>query len=559
LFSWLADIQNTQPIAHGVIILSLVAALGLVLGSIRVRGFSLGIAGTLFAGLILAHFGFNLEPSFRSFIQEFGLILFVYTIGLQVGPSFLDSLRRQGFALNLLAAGNVFLGVVMTVGLCLLVGVDLGVGAGIFAGATTNTPALGAAQETLQTLPKITPERVANSALGYAVAYPFGVLGLILAMVLIRSLFRIEVPAELKSFVASQQTDREPFTRITVRITNPNLAGVPLSGIPHLGNSGVAVSRLKRAGESEVKLALKDTPVYPGDLLLAVGRKSDLRRFQMMVGEESSEDLTLASGPLTSRQVLVTRPEVIGKPLGELRERYPFELKATRLTRADLDMSISSTLRLRFGDVILLVGTEDNLDRAAEVLGNSIKELNLVRLVPMFLGIALGVLVGCYPLTVGNMPAPLRLGLAGGPLLIAIILSRIGCIGPLLWYMPAHANLLLRELGIVLFLSCVGLKSGTHFVETLLRGQGFLWMAMGAVITLAPIMIISLIARIVLKMNFVNLCGLLAGSQTDPPALAFAHGMCNSEAPSIAYASVYPLTMVLRIAAAQLLVLFFAV
>ncbi|MFZ5450915.1 MAG: putative transporter [Thermodesulfobacteriota bacterium] len=559
MLSWLADIPNTQPIAHGVIILSLVAALGLALGSVRVRGFSLGIAGTLFAGLIFAHFGYNLDPSFRSFIQEFGLILFVYTIGLQVGPGFLDSLRRQGFALNLLAAGNVLLGVAVTVALCLLLGVDLGIGAGIFAGATTNTPALGAAQEALQTLPKITAERAANSALGYAVAYPFGVLGIILAMVLVKSWFHIEVPSELKSFFAYQQAEREPFTRMTVRVTNPNLAGVPLSGIPHLEDSGVAVSRLKGAGETEVKLALKDTLLHPGDLLLAVGRKSDLRRFQMTVGEESPEDLTLASGPLTSRQVLVTRPEVVGKPLGELRECYPFELKATRLTRADLDMSISPTLRLRFGDVLLLVGTEENLDRAAEVLGNSIKEMNLVRLVPMFLGIALGVVVGCYPFTVGNMPAPLRLGLAGGPLLIAIILSRIGCIGPLLWYMPANANLLLRELGIVLFLSCVGLKSGTHFVTTLLQGQGLLWMAMGVVITLAPIIIVSLIARIVMKMNFVSLCGLLAGSQTDPPALAFAHGVCHSEAPSIAYASVYPLTMVLRIAAAQLLVLFFAV
>ena len=248
----------------------------------------------------------------------------------------------------------------------------------------------------------------------------------------------------------------------------------------------------------------------------------------------------------------------MGKSLGELRERYPFELKATRLTRADLDMGISPGLRLRFGDVLWLVGTEENLNQAAEILGNSIKEMNLVRLVPMFLGIALGVLVGCYPFTVGNMPAPLRLGLAGGPLLTAIFLSRIGCTGPLLWYLPANANLLLREFGIVLFLSCVGLKSGTHFVETLLQGQGFLWMAMGAVITLAPVMIISLIARAVLKLNFVNLCGLLAGSQTDPPALAFAHGMCGSEAPSVAYASVYPLTMVLRIAAAQVLVVFFA-
>ena len=234
MLNWLADIQNTQPIAHGVIILSLVAASGLALGSIRVRGFSLGIAGTLFAGLIFAHFGYNLEPSFRSFIQEFGLILFVYTIGLQVGPGFLDSLRRQGLTLNLLAAGIVLLGVAVTVALCLILGIDLGIGAGIFAGATTNTPALGAAQAALQTLPGITAAKVADSALGYAVAYPFGMLGLILAMVLVKSFFHLEVPAELKSFQASRQADREPFARITVRVTNPNLAGIPLSGIPHL-------------------------------------------------------------------------------------------------------------------------------------------------------------------------------------------------------------------------------------------------------------------------------------------------------------------------------------
>jgi len=383
-------------------------------------------------------------------------------------------------------------------------------------------------------------------------------LGIILAMMLVKSWFHLDVPMELKSFQASRQVGREPFARMTVRVTNPNLAGIPLSGIPHLETSGVAVSRLRRAGETEVRLALEDTPVYPGDLLLAVGPKDDLKRFQMTVGEESPEDLTLDSGNLASRQVLVTRTEVVGKSLGELREHYPFELRATRLTRAGLDMSIFPNLRLRFGDVLWLVGTKENLDRAAEVLGNSIKELNLVRLVSLFLGMALGVLVGCYPFSVGNMPAPLRLGLAGGPLLTAIILSRIGCTGPLLWYLPTNANLLLREFGIVLFLSCVGLKSGTHFVETLLRSQGFLWMAMGAVITLAPIMIISLLARMVLKMNFINLCGLMAGSQTDPPALAFAHAMCGSEDPSIAYASVYPLTTMLRIAAAQLLVLLFA-
>jgi putative transport protein len=557
LLNWLADIPKTQPIAQGVIVLSLVAASGLALGSIRVRGFSLGIAGTLFAGLIFAHLGFNLESSFRSFIQEFGLVLFVYTIGLQVGPGFAASLRCQGLPLNLLAAGNVVLGVAVTLALCMILGIDLGIGAGIFAGATTNTPALGAAQAALQTLPSITTSKAADSALGYAVAYPFGVLGIILAMMLVKSCFHLEVPTELKSFLASQQADREPFARMTVRVTNPNLAGIPLSGIPHLETSGVAVSRLRRAGETEVRLALEDTPVQPGDLLLAVGRKDDLKSFQMMVGEESPEDLTLDSGLLTSRQVLVTRTEVVGKSLGELHEHYPFELKPTRLTRADVDMSISPNLRLRFGDVLWLVGRQENLDRAAEVLGNSIKELNLVRLVPLFLGIALGVLVGCYPFTVGNMPAPLRLGLAGGPLLTAIILSCIGCIGPLLWYLPTNANLLLRQFGIVLFMSCVGLKSGTHFVETLVKGQGFLWMAMGAVITLAPIMIISLLARMVLKMNFINLCGLMAGSQTDPPALAFAHGICGSEAPSIAYASIYPVTMVLRIAAAQFLVLFF--
>lgn len=542
--------------AEAVLVLCAVIAVGLTLGSLKVRGLGFGVAGVLFAGLAFGHFGLNIESGVRTFLQEFGLILFVYTIGMQLGPGFLDSLRRQGLPLNLMAAAVVLLG---GAGAALLIrGLDLApaVGIGILCGAVTNTPSLGAAQQALAGLPKTGPETLALPGLGYAVAYPFGVIGIILSMLALRGLFRIDVARERESYAAAQRTGQEAPVRQTLEITNPNLAGLTVARLPGLGPLGIVISRHKPAAATEVSPVGPETVLQVGDLLTAIGLPEALRQFQLIVGRASDQDLLKLPGPATFQRVILTRRSFVGKTLRAAALEAQFGVSITRLTRSDLEIAVHPDLRLQFGDMLHLVGTRDAVARAAEALGNSIKELNHAQLVPIFVGIALGVLLGSYSFHLPHVPAPVRLGLAGGPLLVAIVLSRLGRIGPFVWYLPTNANLLLRELGIALFLACVGLKSGERFVETLRAGDGLLWMAAGAALTVGPLLLVAVVARLWRRTNFTALCGLMAGSMTDPPALAFAHLFTGSEAPAVAYAAVYPLTMILRIVVAQLLVLF---
>lgn len=393
--------------------------------------------------------------------------------------------------------------------------------------------------------------------MGYAVAYPFGIFGIILTMLLIRKWGRINVSAELEAFRETQRAGRESLTRLTVVLTNPNLDGLKVRDLPGIEKLGVVISRLRKAGEETTQIAKADTVLHQGDMLVVVGTPKAVNQFRMIVGKVAEEDLTQVPGPITYQRVVVTKSEVVGKTLRELALNHRYGVTVTRITRADMELSVHPDLRLQFGDMLRIVGPEEAITRAAELLGNSVQELNHTRLVPIFVGIMLGVLIGCYPLTIGQMPAPLRLGLAGGPLLAAIVLSRIGRIGPILWYLPANANVLLREFGITLFLSCVGLKSGAHFIEALLKGGGFLWMGVGAIVTLVPLLVVGWFVRRRLKQNYINVCGLLAGSMTDPPALAFANTVTGSDAPSVAYATVYPLTMILRILVGQLIILFF--
>ena len=554
---WLADLQTLSPIAHAVLVLAAVAILGLTLGSLKVRSIRLGIAGVLFAGIFLGHFRITIKPDILEFVREFGLILFVYTIGMQVGPGFVSSLRRQGLPLNLMAAGIVLLGAGVAVGISVLAGIDMAAVVGVFAGATTNTPALGAAQEALKSLPGLAPDRAELPALGYAVAYPFGVLGIILVMLLFRGLFRINLETEAQAFTAGQSPAAEKVSRMNILVENANLEGVKLGRVPGLRELGVVVSRLKRHGHGPVEVALEETELHCGDVLLAVGRKTSLDQFRMVVGKESTIDLLKEAGPIMTQRIVVTKRDVLGRSLGDLEFNKTYSIAITRVTRADLEMTAVPDLKLQFGDMLQVVGEKEDILEATRTLGNSVKELQHTNLIPVFVGILLGILLGVYPFSVGSMPVPVRLGLAGGPLLAAIVLSRIGRIGPLVWYMPVNANIVLRELGIVLFLSCVGLKAGAHFVETLSRGDGFVWMGYGALITLVPLVVMGLWARLVMKQNFMNVCGLMAGSMTDPPALQFANATSHSDAPSVAYATVYPLTMFLRILVAQILVLIF--
>ena len=555
---WVADFAASQPVAYAVLILAGVSVLGLMAGHVKIRGVKLGVAGVLFAGILFGHFQLSLPAEILGFVRDFGLILFVYTIGIQVGPGFLTSLRRQGLPLNLLAVGIVLMGALLTIASAQLLHIDMAAAVGIFAGATTNTPSLGAAQEALKQMPGLDPAQASLPALGYAAAYPFGIIGIILVMVILRGILRIDPVQEAQAFAREQESQHEPLQRLSIRVRNPNLIGLRLHEIPGKDTLGVIISRIKYAGETEVAAANGDTVLHEGDLILAVGTPHHLREFCLIVGTESTEDLMEAPGPVTFARFVVTRSEILGKAISDLQLTQRYHVTVTRVSRGDVEMTAVPALTLQFGDMVQVVGQEADIAKVAPVLGNSVKDLNRTNFIPIFLGIGLGILLGLYPVSLANMPMPVRLGLAGGPLIAAIVLSRIGRVGPLLWYMPMNANLALRELGITLFLACAGLKAGAHFFEVLLTSQGLLWVLSGAVITLAPLLLAAWVGRSFLKLNFINLCGLLSGSMTDPPALAFANAINNSDAPSVAYATVYPLTMLVRILVAQILVVLFA-
>ncbi len=534
--------------------LALVAALGLGLGSIKIRGIGLGAAGVLFAGILFGHFGLEPTPEVLDFCRDFGLILFVYAIGVQVGPGFFNSLRRDGLRLNLLAASVVIMGAILTIGITQFAGIPMAVGVGMFSGATTNTPSLGAAQEALQQVAADQPELSAMPALAYAVSYPFGILGIILTMLVLRTLFQVRVEEEQKALDAVEPRAPPPH-RINLELTNENLAGLCLSKIPTLENSSVVISRLKR-GE-KVVIARPDNILQRGDILLAVGPREELDQLRLVVGKESDDNVMQTPSELITRRIVVTQRSISGKSLDELDLLEKFGVTITRVSRAEIEMTANPRMRLQFGDLVLAVGEDSAVAKVADLLGDSPKQLDHPEVVPVFIGIALGILVGSIPFAIPGMPAAVKLGLAGGPLLVAIILSRVGRIGPVLWHLPISANFMLREIGIILFLACVGIKSGGEFFAILADGDGLKWMGYAALITVIPIFLAGIFARIFLKTNFLPLCGLLAGSMTDPPALAFAGSVTKSEAPSLAYASVYPLTMILRVFCAQVLVFFF--
>lgn len=544
-----------ESIAHAVLVIAVVAALGLALGSLKFQGIGLGIAGVLFSGLAIGHFGITISQPVLEFAREFGLILFVYTIGMQVGPGFFASLRRQGLPLNAMAASIVLLGAAITVGITKFAGVSMAAAVGLFAGGTTNTPSLGAAQEALKSLPDLAPGLSGLPGLGYAVAYPFGIVGIILSMLAIRSVFRVDLKKETAAVLAAGGARPQKLSRVNLLITNRNLDGRRIDEIPILESLGVVISRIHRGGV--ISLGRPEEVIRTGDTILAVGPPEKLDELRIIVGEPGTIDLRTIASHLVMRRVIVTKKAILGRSLGELDVFEQNEVTVTRVTRAEIELSATPDRRLQFGDMLVLVGREEDITKVADFVGNSVKQLNHTELIPVFVGIGLGVLLGSVPLAFPGIPVPVKLGLAGGPLLVAILLSRIGRIGPLLWYMPNNANFAIREIGIVLFLSCVGLHSGERFVDTLVHGDGIKWMLLAMLITVVPLLVVGCVGRIALRMNYVTLCGLLAGSMTDPPALAFANTVSGSDAPSISYATVYPLTMLLRVVCAQVLVLLF--
>ncbi|WP_428939047.1 putative transporter [Fontivita pretiosa] len=557
--NWLIQLVTVESVAQAVVILCLVAGTGLALGSIRVFNVSLGIAGVLFSGLaagdILHRAQIEINAQILEFAREFGLILFVYTIGVQVGPGFIASLRRQGLKLNLLAGAIVVAGAVLTVAIWYWGRVPLPAAVGLYAGATTNTPSLAAAQQALKDLSGTQPADLALPGMGYAVAYPFGIVGIILTMLLTRWIFRINPQAESEELARLLERDRPRLSSINLEVKNPNLDGLELVRIPTLAESGVVISRIMSGGRTFVPM--RDTKVHLGDVLHAVGPRDKLEALRLIVGAESKVDVKQLPGNITARRILVTKPHVLGETVADLNLAQRFGVIVTRVARAEVELPPHGT-PLQFGDTVVVVGEEEAIKRVAAELGDSVKQLNHPQVIPIFIGIALGVVAGMWPLHLPGVPAAVRLGLAGGPLIVAILLSRLGNVGPIIWYMPASANFMLRELGIVLFLACVGIRSGGRFLETLTQGDGFYWMGLAAIITFAPLMLVAMVARIFYKVNYLTLCGLLAGSMTDPPALAFAGHMTGSDAPSVSYATVYPLVMLLRVLTAQVLVVLLA-
>jgi putative transport protein len=549
--SWLSELHRTQPIAHAIGVLAFVCVLGMALGSLKLRGIGLGTAGVLFAGIIVGHFGNPVDHQTLDFVKELGLILFVFTIGLQLGPGFFAALRQQGVKLNLLAATIVIFGAVSAPVIGWLAGFDNAAVLGIFSGASTNTPSLGAATQTLSTLPGIEPDRLSLPALAYAVSYPTAIVGIIGTLLLIKQIFRINPVREASDFIAKSFVKAEPLERRTLVVTNPNLDGVRIDAIPGRVECRVTISRVR---SHEATLAATDaTVIRRNDRLAVVGTRAGLAQFERVVGRSSDEDLVLAESDITFRRVVVTDRDVLGKTVGELNLDDRFSVAVTRVTRADLEMTAVPGLRLQFGDQLQIVGREEDLDKAAAAVGNSLKELNETHFIPFFIGIVLGIALGTMPIAFPGLPHPIRLGLAGGPLIVALILGRVGRIGRQVWHMPANTNLAFREFGIALFFAAVGLSAGAKFFATVFSATGFYWLLAGACVTILPLALIGALARAIWKLNFMDLSGLIAGSMTDPPALAFASNIAGSDAPAVAYATVYPLTTLLRILSAQIL------
>jgi putative transport protein len=551
MFQWM-EMLAQGPVAKAVLALSIVAAAGLALGSVGIRGIRLGAAGVLFAGIFFGQLGMHIDERILEFVRDFGLLLFVYTVGLQVGPGFFSSVKQRGLELNALGAGVVVLGGLMAAGFRFLFHFSVPVIGGLFAGATTNTPSLAAAQAALQSLSS-KPASGDFLGMAYAIAYPFGIVGIILTMLLVRRVFSIDVDAEAKSAELSGGANERALDFIDLEVTNPNVDGLALRDLPFAAEAGVVFSRLLRNGK--VTVPEDDSLIQIGDGLRLVGPKAKLSEFEPVIGQKYSIDIQSVPSELTTEHLYVTKRQVLGKSLGDLNFERAYGAVVTRVTRADVEFAANDQVRLQFGDFLFVVGSRDGVAQVGELVGNTQKALDHPHVLPVFVGILLGVVLGSLPIVLPGMPAPVRLGLAGGPLIVALILSQVGRIGPLIWYLSPAANLVLREIGIVLFLACVGLKSGSGFLQVLVSGSGLYWMAAGALLTFVPLVTMGMLARKVFKLDYPTICGVLAGSMTDPPALAFATGITKSDQPLVAYAAVYPLVMILRVFIVQVLIL----
>jgi putative transport protein len=542
-------------VTFAILIISSVAVIGLLFGGVRLRGIGLGPGGVLFAGILFSYCGAVVDPVISHFAKEFGLILFVFTTGIQLGPGVVQMWRKHGIRLNAMALAIVFLGVVLVISVHRILNLSVFTSAGLFCGATTNTPALGAAEQAVSMLENQPGAALGSLACAYAVAYPGAIVGIISTMVLLRRILNVNIEAEARTLNDLENATYEPIERSSILIDNAHLHGIVFGRIPGVDDLGVRISRIRRAGEDTVSPANDATEIKTGDVLQIVGTRSSINRFTPLVGQSSDVNLMHAPGNVGYRRVFVTDPHALNRPLRELALDKLFSATVTRIIRPGIETTARGSSRFHYGDIAQIVGDEVALNRATNFLGNSGKALNDTPFLPLFVGIIVGVLLGMIPFQIPGVPFPVRLGLAGGPLLAAIILSLVGNIGDLVWYIPSSANRALKELGIILFLACAGLATGPSFFTAFVSFDGVKWMVAGFLVTVIPLMTTGIIARLWWKENYLVICGVIAGSMTDPPALAFANSLAESEASSTAYAAVYPLTMILRIVSAQSLVL----
>ena len=553
---WLWNLMaDHESVAYTVIVYSVVIAIGVALGKVKFFGISFGIAWVLFAGIAMAEMGFTVNTHIQHFIKEFGLILFVYTIGLQVGPGFFSAFKKEGIKLNVLAVISIVTCVATVIAIHYLTNTDMSTLVGIMSGAVTNTPGLGAANTALA---EKFGEDAPSLTTMYAVAYPFGVFGIIIVMLGLRGIFKVNIEAEKRLNSLRHSKDQVVINRFAIKVSNPSLFGKKLSVIKKTLDFDFTISRMCRKGE--ILLADADTLIEEGDVVLVVANQRENEKFFTLMGDSvaitdyfpDEKDMRY-----TSRRINVTQRAIFTKTLGELDVRRRFGVTITRVFRAGVEFVPSAHTKLQFGDTITVIGDETHIQLVSKEFGNSKRRLQTPHIAELFMGITLGVLLGSIPFSIPGIPGAVRLGLAGGPLIVAILISRYGGKFSVTHYVSQSANLMVREIGIVLFLASVGLDAKAKFIETLLHGDGLYWMGLGVLITLIPLLVTSLIARIKGKLDYLEICGLLSGASTDPPALAFANDMSNSEIPALTYASVYPLTTFLRIMVAQLLIVFF--
>lgn len=554
MLTFFSHLIPPKSAAEGALTLALAITIGLLLGGIRVRGLRLGISAVLFSALAFGQLGLTVPPEAMSFIRDFSLILFVYAIGLQVGPGFLDSLRAEGLRLNVLALIAIALGAVLTAAIASMAHVPKSA-AGLYSGAYTTTPGLAAGQGVLRQAYETSggaDAAVATAGLAYAVTYPFGVFGPALVIVAVRRLFRVQIAAERSALAEAEQSRRAQIGRLDFEVTNPEHAGKKLKNHPLVQGRGVVLARLLR--EEVLSVPTADTEIRIGDIFRAVGPQAEITRLAAAMGREAAIPADLLTGNIQRREIVVTRTQVLHRSLRELDLIRRTGVTIGGVSRAGIELIPNASLKLKFGDRLTAVGPLEGLKQVEAELGNSPDALNQIQLLPIFLGVVLGVIVGSVPLRFPGLSIPMRIGLAGGPMLAAIALSQLGNLGAVVWYLPVSANQLIRDFGLAVFLACVGFESGGHFLERVVHG-GFVFIIWGAVITVLPVLLVAVFARGVMRMNFVTLAGWVAGAMTSTPALLFASEYTGSESPAVAYAAVAPLSILSPVICTQLLVM----